>query len=89
MAEKTTGLIIDPTTGAAANIPTILLTAEQAKIMREYKKKVLLPLGIKETAYCDNCWEHNLSHGMEAHVTDNKIMFRCRCRMLFFNGPTY
>lgn len=88
MPEKTKGFIIDPTTGASANIDTEMLTAEQARVFREYKK-VLHALGLKEALYCDRCWEHNLSHGTEAHVTTDKIFIRCRCRMLIFNGPTY
>lgn len=89
MAEKTTGFILDPTTGDPISVPTSILTSEQARIMREYKKKVLLPLGLKETLYCQSCWEHNLSHGLEAHVTDNNILLRCRCCMRVYQGPTY
>lgn len=87
--EKTVSLILDPNTGDPAQVPTVLLTQEQARIMREYKKKVLLPLGLKEALYCDACWNANLSHGLEASVTDNQIAMRCRCQLRFFNGPTY
>jgi len=86
--DMTTGLILTPD-GQAASKPTIILSAEQARIMREYKKKVLGPLGLKEALYCDSCWEHDLSHGCNANVTDNQIAIVCRCQIRFFQGPTY
>lgn len=85
MNEKTTGLIVGPD-GTPANYPTTLLTPDQARIMREYKKKVLLPLGLKEALYCDSCWGHDLSHGLEAYVTDHQIVLRCRCQLRFYGG---
>lgn len=89
MAEKTKGFIIDPSTGAAAQLETILLTDQQARIMRDYKKLVLGPLGLKEALYCDQCWEHNLSHGLHAEVTSERIIMKCRCQLRVYNGPTY
>jgi len=85
--DTTKSVILGPD-GVPATLPTVLLTGEEAKLLREYKK-FLDRHRIKEAAYCHDCWEHNLQHGMAAFVTPDQIMFRCRCRMLFFQGATY
>lgn len=77
-ASTSTGLIIDPSTGGAAQLATREITAEQARIFREYKK-VMQTLGLKEALYCDQCWNANLSNGCEAFVTSDRIVIRCRC----------
>ena len=74
--------------GAPATLPTTRLTGEEAKLLRAYRK-FLNSHNIKEAAYCGDCWNANLQHGMEAYVTDQQILFRCRCRALFFDGATY
>jgi hypothetical protein len=64
------------------------MTAEQARLLRQYKK-LLSDLGLKEALYCDDCFENNLAHGCEAFVTGTQIVIRCRCKLRFFEGPTY
>lgn len=88
MAEKTTGFILDPTTGEPSAIATVKFDAEDARILRLYKK-FLHKWALKEAVYCTHCFENNLSHGLESFVTDEKILFRCRCTMRIFDGPTY
>ena len=85
--ERTTGLIVGPD-GAPLQVPTLLLSPEDARLLRLYKK-FLLRYGLKEALYCDSCWDHNLSHGTESHVTDNEIVIRCRCSLRFYQGPSY
>ena len=87
MPEKTTGLIVDPYSGDPIAVPVVKLDAEDARLLRKYKK-LLLKYGLKETLYCDACWERNLSHGCEAHVTDHEILIRCRCQLRHFVGQT-
>ena len=85
--EQTKSVIVGPD-GAPATLPTTRLTGVEAKLLREYKKFLNLH-HIKEAAYCGDCWDHNRQNGMEAFVTDGQILFRCRCRALFFDGATY
>lgn len=85
--DQTKSLIVGPD-GAPASLPTTHLTGEEAKLLREYRK-FLERHRIKEAAYCEDCWEANLQHGMEAFVTNERILFRCRCRALWFQGATY
>jgi ligand-binding sensor protein len=73
--------------GTVLNAPTRLLSDEDARLLRTYKK-FLLHFGLKEAMYCNSCYESNREHGMEAFVTDQRILFRCRCRSLFYEGPT-
>lgn len=86
MSEKTTGTIILPT-GEEESVPTIILDAEDAHVLRQYKK-FLLKYGLAEAVRCKHCFEtlgQSMS-GMEAHVTDHEILFRCRHRMLYHRG---
>lgn len=88
MIENAKGFILDPTTGEPAKIATVKFDAEDARILRLYKK-FLHKWALKEAIYCSHCFENNLSHGLEAFVTDDKIMFLCRCTRRTFEGPTY
>lgn len=84
--DKTQSVVIAPD-GTVANYPTVVLSLEDAKLLREYKK-FLLRHGLREALYCNNCFEHNLSHGTEAYVTPDQIVIRCRCRLRFYQGQT-
>lgn len=85
--DKTKATIVAPD-GSLAHYPTIVLTGEEAKLLREYRK-FKDRHRIKEANYCSDCWDGNRQDGMEGYVTPDKIFIRCRCRALFFNGPTY
>ena len=87
LADTTVSRIVAPD-GTPATLPTVYLTGEEAKLLREYRK-FLNRHRIKEAAYCNDCWEHNLQHGMQAFVTNDQILFQCRCRALFYQGATY
>lgn len=83
----TEGVILDAN-GQPTSLPTQLLTAEEASLLRLYKK-FLHAHGIREAVYCNTCFEGNLSDGMEAYVTDGEVLFRCRHRMLYFKGQSF
>ena len=74
--------------GSVANKPTLLLSTEDARILRAYKK-FLMAHNLREALYCNECFSGNLSDGMRAHTTDGQIMWECRHRMLFFQGASY
>lgn len=74
--------------GEPALLPTIRLTSEEAELLRHYKK-FLEHHQLREALYCNKCWTHNLSDGLEAHVTQNQILFRCRCTVRIHQGLTY
>ena len=80
--------IIDPTTGAAATRDTVMLSVEDAQILRQYRK-FLERRGLREALYCNNCYQGNLSDGCRAFVTNEAILIECRCSMRTFQGPTY
>lgn len=80
--------ILDPQTGEPAAIATVMLSADDAALLRRYKK-FLSRYGLKEALYCDGCWGRDLSHGLEAYVTSDKVFLKCRCSVRIFDGPTY
>lgn len=86
-ANVTEGTILQAD-GSIANKPTRILSSEDAKVLRAYKK-FLEAHGLREALYCNECFSGNLSDGMRAHVTDGQILFECRHRMLFFQGQSY
>lgn len=83
----TEGVILDAN-GQPASLPTQLITAEEAALLRLYKK-FLHSHGLREAVFCNTCFEGNLSDGMEAHVTDGEVLFRCRHRMLYHKGQSF
>jgi len=85
--ERVSGRIVTPT-GELAERPTILLTVQEARLLRQYKR-FLLEHGLKEALYCTSCWDHQLSHGTRAHVTPSQILIECRCRLRFYQGTEY
>lgn len=87
MSDLTKGLILGPT-GEPISTPTTMLSGEDARLLRLYKK-FLESHGLREALYCNDCFEGNLSDGCEAHVTSNQILIRCRCKLRFFQGTTY
>jgi len=73
--------------GSLLNAPTLMLSLEDAKLLREYKKW-LLRNGYREALYCTRCFESNRQDGLHAFVTDQRILFKCRCRSLLYEGQT-
>ena len=73
--------------GDPATVPTVLLSAQDADLLRRYKK-FLAAQGLREALYCNACWDKNLSDGTEAYVTGTQIVIRCRCRLRFYGGTS-
>ena len=69
-------------------MPTLVLTSEEAALLRLYKK-FLHSHGLREAVYCNTCFQGNLSDGMEAFVRDDEILFRCRHRLLYHKGQSF
>jgi hypothetical protein len=83
----TTGTILNAD-GEPATKPTVLLSADEARLLREYKK-FLHSHGLRETLHCNTCFSGDLSDGMRDFVTDGQIMWECRHRILFHQGQSY
>jgi hypothetical protein len=86
-ANVTVGAIVSPD-GEVVSKPTVLLSADDAALLRQYKK-FLMKHGIREAVFCNQCFSGNLSDGMRAHTTDGQIMWECRHRMLFHQGQSF
>lgn len=86
-SDVTTGTIVDKD-GNVLNKPTVILSKEEAELLRNYKK-FLQKRGLREAIYCNTCWQGDLADGIDAFVTDGQILFKCRHRMLFYQGQSY
>lgn len=84
--EKIGGTIVLPD-GSSAMVQYEMLDHEDAKLLRDYKR-FLRRKGYREALWCNACHERNMASGTEAHVTDDDVLIRCRCRQLFYKGPT-
>jgi hypothetical protein len=73
--------------GSLIEKPSVAFTAEEAALLRRYKK-FLAHHGLREALYCNDCWEGNRSDGLRAFVRDDQILFECRCKTRFHQGPT-
>jgi hypothetical protein len=82
-----TGTIVTPD-GAIANRPTILFTDDEARLLRTYKQ-FLATHHLREALYCNDCWTHDLSDGLDAYVESQQIGFICRCKTRVHFGATY
>jgi hypothetical protein len=85
--ETTIGTLVDAN-GEVVNKPTVILSKEEAELLRKYKK-FLAARGLREALFCNTCWTGDLSDGMDAFVTDGQILFKCAHRMLFYQGQTF
>lgn len=87
-SDVTQGTIVGPD-GAVLNRPTVILSQDEADLLRRYKK-FLQKRGFREALYCNTCWTGDLADGVsEAHVTDSEILLKCSHRMLFFKGQSF
>lgn len=85
--DKTSTQILGPD-GSVASLPTRILSDEDARILRSYKK-LLQTYGLREALYCNGCWNGERHDGCKAYVTDNQILIQCRCAVRFHQGQTY
>jgi len=86
--ETLPGTIVAPD-GTPVTLPTRLLTADEAKVIRAYKK-IKLKYGFREENHCNACSEsRDRSDGMRGFTTDEKVLYECRCRLLYFDGASY
>lgn len=86
-ANVTTGTIVTPE-GEVANKPAVVLTKDEAELLRNYKK-FLTKYNLREALYCSDCWGRDLSDGCKAFVRTEQILIECRCKMRFYQGMTF
>ena len=84
--DVTTGTIVGPD-GTPLIKPTVILSAEDAALLRQYKK-FLHRYALRSATYCNHCFEGNLNDGMRAFVRDDQILLECRHRQIFYGAST-
>jgi hypothetical protein len=85
--DRTEAVILDAN-GIPTSMPTQMITAEEAALLRLYKK-FLHAHGLREAVHCNECYQGAQHDGMEAWVTDSEIMWKCRHRVLYYKGQSY
>ena len=83
------GATVTDEQGNRSDVQAVQLSDEQATILREYKKKVLLPLGLKEALFCNQCGHATMEDGCKSFVTDSDIGIFCRCTMRHYKGQSF
>lgn len=86
--DYTTGTLIDAQ-GNLLHRPTLILTLDEARLLRSYKKFLLNHRLQEAPVRCRDCFEGNRTDFHHFFVTDTQIQYSCGCRMLFYSGPTY
>lgn len=81
------GTIVTPD-GAIANRPTVMLSDDDATLLRAYKK-LLQKYRLREALYCNDCWTGDRHDGCTAHVTDSNIGVICRCKTRLYLGQSF
>jgi hypothetical protein len=80
---KASGVILDAN-GEPASRPTTLLTNDEAKLMRDFIRRIAHKHGLVFNTYCTNCDDR-----MTSKVEAGMIVFNCSCRMLFHRGQSF
>lgn len=64
------------------------LTVGQAQLLRDYRARVLLPLGIVEATYCELCEDNPTLeyHGTTLRCGINQIHYECRHAVRHYQG---
>jgi hypothetical protein len=88
LTDKVEGTVTDQF-GTTTSVPVVKLTDEQAALMREYKKKILSPLGLREALFCNSCGHATMEDGCKAFVTDSQIGVICRCTQRLYLGQSF
>lgn len=88
LSDRTTATITAEN-GEVTTKPTILLTNDEARMLREYRQ-FLLRRGLKEALFCNNCFQQGdmARDGVKMFVTPNQIAIECRCSLRFYQGQT-
>lgn len=66
----------------------MVLSLDAARLLRQYKKAVLMGSGLKEAVRCNACYELGMADGCDASVTDSAIRIDCRCTKRRFTGSS-
>lgn len=74
--------------GSVATKATRMLTAEEAEILRAYKK-FLAKYGLQEALFCTTCGRSTREDGCRAYVQDGKILIECRCTARLYLGQSF
>ena len=87
LVSQGTAVIVGPD-GTPATVPSVELSADDARLLREYKK-FLRRHGLREGLWCNTCESLQHAPGTEAHVTDTDVLIRCRHRVLWHKGQQF
>lgn len=90
MAQRGSGVIYGPN-GEPISVASVAFTADEARLIRAYRRKILAKYGLRAALYCSSCSDTRgaAESGTNTSVTDSRIIVQCRCCVRHFLGPTY
>ncbi|MGH7177865.1 MAG: hypothetical protein ACREJC_10825 [Tepidisphaeraceae bacterium] len=74
--------------GSTGDLARMTLSRESAALLRDYKRRVLEGLNLREMLRCNACFELGQPDGCEAQVLTNSIRIRCRCTERTYVGSS-
>lgn len=80
------GTIVTPT-GEVANMPTLIITSEEAAMLRRMQK-FNRAHGFMMAFFCNSCWEGSMQDGVKADINDHHVVLQCRHRRIYYQGQT-
>lgn len=84
IADKSQGYIITPH-GDQVEKPTTHLSAEAAKILRNYFHWIISQQ-LEPELYCAACWDGRRESKAQYFITDHEIAIICNCQLRYFAG---
>ena len=71
-------------------VSAVQLSDDAAHVLRQYRRAVLVPLGLQEALRCNVCYDTHGSDqdGCKAQVLSSSIVIQCRCSRRTYYGMT-
>lgn len=85
LIDQTSGELVGPD-GQRLNLPASILSADAAKILRDYMFWALTQQ-LEPELFCATCYDGSRESKALYNITAGEIEIICRCRILFFQGP--
>ena len=84
--ERTIGHIVKPD-GSLATVPTTLIGADTAAIMRAYFTWAMTNQ-LEPELFCGDCYDHSRNSKAQFDISDQQVVITCACQLRLFQGAS-